>query len=868
LYSSRNHRVSFISIIALLVVAMLISSCRGDGDETMGSETHTTAVVITATPEPLPNLMIKETWIEMGGVGDCIDPDHPQYKAQVEIVNDGSAESGAFHVLVNVSHEEAVSELGQGESVMLEFILDSDRLQVTLDHHKEVIEENELDNFLEVAIDISSLPVCTPIVEAQTSTSFSVYPLLPADMPITILQIQMFNENAGWGIGEIEKDVQHILRTKDGGWTWLDVTPPEIVSDSDISFMRATAHFMDIERAWITFQSDPHGQPGIVWHTDDAGLTWQSGWDRMPGIIGSASSWPVFDFADGETGWMLINHFVGESNYEAELFRTEDGGLTWEQIQNDQVSPWVVGSVGGMDFFNTSKGVLTSTNPLQAGVYVYWTGDGGTKWIEQKLASPDTNQDLFNLLFCGVSAPVTISSEGCLLSVYCYNEDGLSVPYLYQSDNKGNTWEAYPFPGNFKGTSIDVVNPDLIFVLGRKVGESGGVDFEEGGELYRSIDRGENWSNVAALDWYGPIHFIDGQLGWGIAMDQEGTALFHTEDGGLTWENLQPLTNTDKEYLRTVANPGGIVLPQGLLPLTPKNIDKIQLLDLQIPSQVLEMAFSSDGEMLILTQEDGWIIQWPVLELAYPLAAYHHQGTFIDTEVALDGVTVVSASQGGAVWVWFRGSSIQFSIDVGENEISSLALSSNGNILAVALEDGLIEMWDLSENLGRQVGSFNGDFLQWSGVALSRDGLQMVASSSEGDILVWDPTTGEKLSQWVGHSAAVPQIAFAPDGLLLASASADGSLILWDPSPPVENLVLNDNLVCIESMVFSPDGGLLAAACEDGNLYLWDTHSGQLMEVLSAGSPITSVAFSPSGEVIAAASRDGFIRFWGVQTLE
>jgi WD40 repeat protein len=57
----------------------------------------------------------------------------------------------------------------------------------------------------------------------------------------------------------------------------------------------------------------------------------------------------------------------------------------------------------------------------------------------------------------------------------------------------------------------------------------------------------------------------------------------------------------------------------------------------------------------------------------------------------------------------------------------------------------------------------------------------MVASGSyDGQVRLWDVTTGELLRNLVGHGDRIYAIAWSPDGKILASSSADETILLWD----------------------------------------------------------------------------------------
>ena len=51
-----------------------------------------------------------------------------------------------------------------------------------------------------------------------------------------------------------------------------------------------------------------------------------------------------------------------------------------------------------------------------------------------------------------------------------------------------------------------------------------------------------------------------------------------------------------------------------------------------------------------------------------------------------------------------------------------------------------------------------------------------------GTVLAWDPTTGELLHQFAGHTDAVEGLALSADGTRLYSAEEDDLIIVWDVS--------------------------------------------------------------------------------------
>jgi len=109
--------------------------------------------------------------------------------------------------------------------------------------------------------------------------------------------------NTGWVLGSR----QDLLKTEDGGATWMQMPGPE-----------RWINTYDIE-----FADDLHGiicGEDSVLHTNDGGVTWmsQAVTDRTLAAL---------QFLDSVHGWM-----VGEYGL---IYRTADAGSTWEQVEHD-----------------------------------------------------------------------------------------------------------------------------------------------------------------------------------------------------------------------------------------------------------------------------------------------------------------------------------------------------------------------------------------------------------------------------------------------------------------------------------------------------------------------------------------------------
>src|SRR3972149_5431074 len=127
-----------------------------------------------------------------------------------------------------------------------------------------------------------------------------------------ITSVNMLDTNRGWALGGPKgEEGLHVLRTEDGGHSWQDVTPPEVLPPPDPEYpwpwFEATAFFLDTEHAWAAFHLADGGMPGTVWRTVDGGRTWDRGWGMVGNVAAHNSTYSVLHFVDPQHGWLFTD---------------------------------------------------------------------------------------------------------------------------------------------------------------------------------------------------------------------------------------------------------------------------------------------------------------------------------------------------------------------------------------------------------------------------------------------------------------------------------------------------------------------------------------------------------------------------------
>jgi WD40 repeat protein len=81
------------------------------------------------------------------------------------------------------------------------------------------------------------------------------------------------------------------------------------------------------------------------------------------------------------------------------------------------------------------------------------------------------------------------------------------------------------------------------------------------------------------------------------------------------------------------------------------------------------------------------------------------------------------------------------------------------------------------------VGRFHTDGERTACVALSPDGNLIAVGSREGRLHVWDAITGQKRATIDAHRGGVLSVDFAPDGRRLITSGGDTTMLVWDAAP-------------------------------------------------------------------------------------
>jgi len=187
----------------------------------------------------------------------------------------------------------------------------------------------------------------------------------PIPMP-TFARLAAPSSSVVWAlVGGLE-----LFQSTDRGDTWHQRPLPSSPAAEWISFA-------DDRQGWIMSSGSPAGQCQVqlvrIWHTADAGATWQ----RLDATgIRDAQCKSGLSFVDPTHGFMV----AWDQDHMPVVYRSGDGGRTWTPSQPLPDPPGFTSQPGGFTPMPGQVHAFGAALLVSAGRYVFRSTDGGATW--------------------------------------------------------------------------------------------------------------------------------------------------------------------------------------------------------------------------------------------------------------------------------------------------------------------------------------------------------------------------------------------------------------------------------------------------------------------------------------------------------
>lgn len=248
---------------------------------------------------------------------------------------------------------------------------------------------------------------------------------------------------------------------------------------------------------------------------------------------------------------------------------------------------------------------------------------------------------------------------------------------------------------------------------------------------------------------------------------------------------------------------------------------------------------------------------------ALELTLRPHEGAILSARLSPDGAHVLTGSNDASIQISDAYSG-RPRLKLYEQGLMDTTFSPSGREIVSTTANGNVRVWDIATGeLGLDLN--NGE---WNVSAeYSRDGKMIVTATLKGTAWIWDAATAQALLTLRGHNDRLTYAAFSPDGRKVVTASDDATARLWDASTGRTLTTLRGHSGSVTMATFSPDGTLVATSSVDRMTRLWSADSGAAHRTLRGHhAAVHTVEFSPDGRYLVTGSADKTARVWHVDS--
>jgi len=257
------------------------------------------------------------------------------------------------------------------------------------------------------------------------------------------------------------------------------------------------------------------------------------------------------------------------------------------------------------------------------------------------------------------------------------------------------------------------------------------------------------------------------------------------------------------------------------------------------------LGFGFDTDRLV--QSDTYIQQRKINKLPYKVL--DAPGLIDDFYLNLldwSSQNLVSVGLESAVYVWSGCTSRVtklLEVDEDTNEITSVAWNGRGHYLAVGLENGEMQIWDVHQQ--KQMHTLKGHTGRVSAISWCDDFIS--TGSKDRTILHYDLRSSENFfSKLEKHSQEVCGLKWSFDGVQLASGGNDNKLCVWDARKTL-CARLSAHRAAVKALAWSPhERNLLVSGggTADRRIKFWNTLTNECIKSIDTGSQVCNLMFS------------------------
>ncbi len=282
------------------------------------------------------------------------------------------------------------------------------------------------------------------------------------------------------------------------------------------------------------------------------------------------------------------------------------------------------------------------------------------------------------------------------------------------------------------------------------------------------------------------------------------------------------------------------------------------------PAAVEDVSFSPDGKWLAVAGNSQKIILYALDNPEDSIILHQHTTAVSTVSFSKEANKLVSTSRSGEIAIWnYDGTLLQFINEAPLTALNAVFLPSSTERIVAAFKEGKIKGYQWGKEPSSQFTLELNDYsINTINYSPSND---ILASAVEDSmILLWN-LSSEKLLDSIKTPSPILTMLFSPDGHWIALGLNNGMIRFESLSAQNSSYINPVGGQRISDMMFSSDGQFLITS-SDRTLSLWDWERAQLWASFTAGkSVIQCFAISPRNSFIATGTLDGHIILWEIQ---